>query len=274
MAMLRLSSFPQKDPQDILELRRKAEAAPSNADLQIALALALASAGCTYEAAALLRPLRSHWKLSPSSQLANEAVDAQSWWNRNGREFARLKYSGNKAGALALLGNRAAHYWDLPPLLLHLGEIAAHDDQLDLASHLFHRVFYLSGRGLPKMNMAPFAYVAQAALVDVLHRQGDAAAALDRHLAIKPNPGNAMAHEIQHARLLVAAGHLDAAMQKAAAILVTARKHRTGYGKELRMEFINTAPDLAPLRARADWKKMLDDPDGYLRGTKKLQQNL
>jgi hypothetical protein len=105
--------------------------------------------------------------------------------------------------------------------------------------------------------------------VDILSRQGNAVAALDRHLAIIPNPGNAMGHEMQHARLLVAAGHLDQAMCKAASILVTARKHRTGYSKELRMAFINASPDLTPLRGRADWKELLQDPDGYLRSKRK-----
>jgi len=112
--------------------------------------------------------------------------------------------------------------------------------------------------------MEAFAYVSQAALVDILCRKGDAAAALERHLAIVPNSGNAMAHEIQHAKLLVAAGQLDEAMRKAASILVTATKHRTGYSKDIRLDFVTTSPALAPLRQRADWQSLIDDPAAYL----------
>ena len=214
--MLRLQSFPLKEPRNIQKLRREADAAPANKDVRIALALALSRAGCTTEAASILRPLRSHWKTSEQAPLAQAAVDAQAWWNKNWKAFVALKRSGKTAAALALLGDRATHYWDLPPLLVHLGEIASDDDQLDLASHLFRRVFHLSERGVPGMKMEAFAYVAQAALADLLCTTGDAAAALESHRGIVPNPGNAMAHEIQHARLLVAAGHLDDAMQTAA----------------------------------------------------------
>jgi hypothetical protein len=266
--MLRLHSFPLKEPRNIQALRRKASTAPSNSDLQMSLAIALSRAGCTYEAASILRPSRSHWKSSKDAPSAKAALDAQAWWNKNWRTFARLRHAGNNTAALALLGDRAAQYWDLPPLLLHLGGIAMDNDDLDLASHLFRRVLHLTGRGLPKMNMEAFAYVSRAALVDVLCRKGDTAAALARHRALVPNPGNAMAHEIQHARLLVKAGHLDEAMRQAAAILVTAKTHRTGYGKDLRLDFVNTSPDLKPLRRRADWKTMLQDPSAYLRGTR------
>lgn len=267
--MLRLQSFSLKDPRTVQNLRRKAEAAPSDNDMQIAFALALTRAGCTYEAAAILRPLRSHWKSSQGSELASEAIAAQAWWNKNWRQFVRLRRSDKEAAALALLGDRFLHYWDLPPLLTHLGEIAADKNQLALASHLFQRVAHLCERGLPKMNMEAFAYVSQAALVDVIYRKGEFAAALDRHRAITPNPGNAMAYEIHRTRLLVAAGHADDAMRYAATILVTAQKHRTGYSKTLRMEFIETSADLEPLRKRADWNLLLQDPEAYLRATRK-----
>ena len=263
--MQRLQSFPQKDPPAIQKLRRQAQAAASDKDAQVALALALSRAGCTYEAASILRPLRSHWKTSKSELLAGEAVQAQAWWNKNWRAFVQLKYAGKKAAALALLADRAVLYWDLPPLLMHLGEIAANNGNLDLASHLYLRVHYLSERGLPNMNMEAFTYVSQAALVDLMRKKGDAAAALKRHLEIFPNPGNAMAHEMQHAELLVAAGHLDEAMRQAASILVTANEHRSGYSRDLRLEFIKSSPDLKPLRKRADWKTLLKDPAAYLR---------
>jgi hypothetical protein len=265
--MLRLLSFPLKEPRTIQTLRRKAEAAPSDADAQVVLALALNRTGCTYEATSILRPLRAHWKASKDAPLATEAVAAQSWWNKNWRQFARLRHAGKKDAALALLGDRAVQYWDLPPLLMHLADMAVDDEHLDLASHLFQRVFDLSRRGLPNMDMAAFAYVSQSGLVDVLCRSGEPTAALAQHRAITPNPGNAMGHEIQHVRLLVAAGHLDEAMRAAAALIVTASKHRTGYSKDMRMDFIKSSPELAPLRKRPDWKALLRDPEAYLRGS-------
>lgn len=266
--MQRLLTFPLQELRAIQRHRRDADAMPSDDGRRMALALALGRAGCTYEAALLLRPIRSHWKASKWSVLANETVEAQAWWSKNWREFVRLKRSQKKDTALALLGDRAVRYWDLPALLIHLGDNAAADDQLELASHLLQRVACLAERGLPKMNMEAFGYVAQAALVDVMHRRGDVAAALDRHRTIIANPGNAMAHEFQHVRLLVAAGQFDHAMRSAASILVTARKHRSGYSKVMRMEFIGTSPDLAPLRKRADWKTLLQDPGAYLRSTR------
>lgn len=266
--MLQLQSFPREDDRKIQNRRRDAAAAPNDLDLQVALALALTRTGCTYEAASILRPLRKRWKASESAQSAEAAIRAQAWWNRNWREFTRLTGAGNKAGALALLGDRAEQYWDLPPLLVHLGKFAAQEGRSDLARHLFGRVAYLSERGLPKMNMAAFAYVAQAELVDLMSQSGEYAAALDRHLSIVPNHGNAMGHEIQHASLLVAAGRHDEAMRKAALILMTAQKYRTGYSKVLRMEFLTHSSELAPLRARADWQALQRDPEAYLRRTK------
>jgi hypothetical protein len=267
-SMLRLLSLPLKDQPNIRKLRHQAQAAPSDRDAQVALASALARAGCSYEAAAILRPLRSHWKTSKSAKLAGEAIEAQAWWNKNWRAFVRLKQSGKKAAALAVLGDRATQYWDMPPLLIHLAEIAANEGKPDLANHLYHRVLYLTERGLPKMNMEAFRYVSQAALADLLLQKGDAAAALDHHLSITPNPGNAMAHEMQHAELLVATRDLDGAMQKAALILVTANTHRAGYGKTMRIDFIKSSPALKPLRKRADWTLLLKDPAAYLRNAK------
>ena len=266
--MLRLQSFPQKEPRNLQKLRHAALSAPSGKTAQLAFALELSRAGCTYEAAFILRPLRPLWKSSEHSRLASDAVAAQAWWNKNWRDFARLRLSGKKAAALALLGDRATQYWDLPSLLVHLGEIAIDDGNLDLASHLYQRVLYLSERGLPKINMQAFAYVSQAALVDVLARKGDPARALAQHRALVPNPGNAMGYEIQHIQLLVAAGHPDEAMRNAASLLVTADKHRTGYSKTMRLDFIKSAPEIAALRKRAGWKMMLADPAAYLRKSK------
>ena len=173
--------------------------------------------------------------------------------------------SGRKEAALALLGDRAVHYWDLPPLLMHLGGVAADDGQLELAKHLWQRVFDLSKRGLPKMNMTAFEYVSQSSLVDLLCREGDVEGALLIHRSIKPNPGNAMAHALQYARLLVTAGELKDAMSITASILVTAEKRRTGYSRNMGLGFIKSSPDMAALRNRADWKAMVKDPAAYLR---------
>ena len=51
--MQRLLSFPIKDSKVIQKLREASRAAPANRDAQIALALALIRAGCTYEAASI-----------------------------------------------------------------------------------------------------------------------------------------------------------------------------------------------------------------------------
>ncbi len=263
--MQRLQSFPLNEPTKVKKLRRAAAAVPHDHDTTMTFGLALCEAGCSYEAASFLRPLRSHWKASEQATAAQAALDAQAWWNKHWKNFVQLCNSGKPDAALALLGARAVHFWDFPPLLMHLGEIAAKRGHLDLANHIFTRVANLAERGLPKMNMAAFTYVAQSAIIDVLCKQGHAAAALDRHRAIEPNPGNAMAHEIQHTQLLVASGHLEEAMRQVARSLVTARKHRTGYSRMLRVDFIDHAPELAPLRCHSGWKQLLQDPETYLR---------
>lgn len=267
--MRRLQSFSLNEPGHIGKLRQAAARAPEDHARQIAFGLALAGSGCSYEAASVLRPLRAHWKSSEHARAAQAAIDAQAWWSKHWKQFVQLKHAGDKDAALAMLGDRVPLYWDLPPLLMHLGAIAADDGHLDLASHLYARVADLAARGLPKMPMAAFAYVAESALIDVLCKQGNAGAALERHRSVKPNTGNAMAHEMQRAQLLVAVGQFDAAMQQVARILVTARKHRIGYSKTMRTEFIEAAPELAPLRQSAGWNGVLQDPEAYLRGTRR-----
>ena len=165
--------------------------------------------------------------------------------------------------ALEILGTRAIQYWDLPPLLMHLGDIAADDGKLDLAEHIFQRIFDLAQRGLPVMPMQAFLYASQSSLIDVMLRRGRAAQALDRLQALAPNPGNAMAHEMLRIRVLVANEQLDQAMSEVAQSLVIAAQRRKGYSKEMRLDFIYGAPDLDPLRARSDWQNMLDDPAGF-----------
>ena len=264
--MLRLHAFPLNEPREIDALRRESTAAAGDVSVQIALGIALSGAGCTYEAAALLRPLRSRSKSTDAADQALLALEAQTWWNKNWREFVHLKRGGNSDAALELLADRAVLFWDMPPLLIHLGDIAVKDGRFELANHLYQRVFNLAQRGLPKMNMAAFEYVSQAAMVETLLLSGKADEALERHRAITPNPGNAMAHEIQYTTLLVATFNLDAAMRQAASTLITAEKHRSGYSREIRTRFIEAAPELAPLRERADWGAMVKDPLGYLRG--------
>lgn len=264
--MLRLETFPLEESGEIGALRKRCAVGPDDASAQVALGIALSCAGCTYEAAAILRPLRSAWKSSAAAGQARFALDAQAWWNKHWRAFAQLKRAGKRDAALGLLGDRAVAYWDLPPLLIHLGDFAAEDNRLELANHLYQRVYDLSQRGLPKMNMAAFEYVAQASLVETLLRSGQASQALERHRAITPNPGNAMAYEMLQIKLLVATSDFDLAMCHSARAIITAQKHRSGFSKTMRLDFINAAPELAPLRQRPDWSVMLNAPDAYLRG--------
>lgn len=113
------------------------------------------------------------------------------------------------------------------------------------------------------MNMVAFAYASQASLIDVLLLRGKAKAALAAHEALSPNPGNAMAFEMQNVRVLVANKRDEDAMQCLARILVTADKQRTGYSKTMRVEFVEGAAELDRLRRRRDWKKLLEDPLRY-----------
>jgi len=110
--------------------------------------------------------------------------------------------------------------------------------------------------------------VAQASLVDVLLLNGKPDQALEQHLETMPNQSNVMAHEMQHAKLLVATGNFDEAMQQAAAMIITANKHRSGFSKTMRLDFVEQAPELAPLRERADWTQMHNDPATYLQGSR------
>ena len=123
----------------------------------------------------------------------------------------------------------------------------------------------LAERGLPKMDMTAFTYVSQAALIDVLLLRGKAKAALAAHEALVANPGNAMAHELQKARALVANKQEDDAMRCIAGMLITAEKHRKGYSRVIRLEFIDAATELDRLRRRPDWQSLLDDPALYRR---------
>jgi tetratricopeptide (TPR) repeat protein len=260
-----LQSYPLREHRRVAALRRKATAAPSDGALQLALGLALAQAGCSIEAAAILRPLRARWKGTADAPSVQAALDAQAWWNKHWRDFVRLKAAGRTAETLDLLGRRAVHYWDLPPLLMHLGDIAAAAGQLPLAVHLYQRVSELAQHSPQGSEQLAFTYVTSAAHVDVLLQQGDVATALAQHRAIRPNAGNALAHELQQARLLVAAGQHDEAMRHLAAMLRTATRERSGYSRRIRLDFVDASPALAPLRKRPDWQALLADPATYAR---------
>ena len=255
--MERLLAFSLKEPAATKRLRRKAEANPEDHAAQIALGLALAREGCTYEAAALLRPLRKSWSKSEGAGAAKVALEAQTWWSKNWREFAQLRQAGKTRAALKMLGDRAVNYWDFPPLLAHLAHIADDNANLDLAEHLYQRIADLAKQGLPKMEMASFEYVSHAGLTGILSKRGDHERALKRHRAAKPNPGNAMAHEMQMAILLVAADKHDEAMHVIATMLATATNKRSGYSKDIRLDFIQNAKEIAPLRKRKDWSELL-----------------
>lgn len=263
--MQRLIDLPLDDPEPIAAARAALAAAPGDDEAAVALGLVLAGAGCTYEAAHLLRPRRKMWKDADGAEAAKAALDAQAWWNKNWREFAQLSQAGRKDDALALLGGRAADYWDLPPLLMHLGGFAAKAGDPDLAEHIFRRIAGLADRGLPKMEMAAFAYASRASLIDLLAERGDTAAALAAYAGIRPNPGNAMAHELQGARLLVLAGREDDALSAVAGIVVVAEKERKGYSRDMRLAFVDRDPVLDDLRTRPEWQALRSDPVAFLK---------
>ena len=255
----RLLELPLEDTPDIRTLRNDASEAG-----QVQLGLALAGAGCTCEAAALLRPLRGLWAKSPHEEAAKAALAEQTWYNKTWRDVAHAMRAGRHGDALALVGDRAARQWDQPALLLHLASVAREGGDLAMARHLLSRVAYLADRGIPRMDMAAFAYVARAGLIDVLADAGEVDAALDEHRRTEPNHGNAMAHEIQGIRLLALAGRAEEAMEAAARCLVTAREARKGFSREMREDFVTGSPELAALRERGDWPAMFDDPKGWL----------
>lgn len=257
-----LIDYPLKEPTKIRKLRAASE---DGADEGIiALGMALAKSGCTHEAAVILRPLRAKWKTHRDAEAGKAALEVQTWYNKNWRDFADLKHQGKIDQALALLGDRAAQFWDHPPILMHLGGFAIDMGKLDLAEHIFRRIAYLADRGVPKINMTAFVYAAQAALLDVLSTRGQADKALKLWRTLEHNPGNAMAQQLQGASLMVAAGAIDEALRQVADIIVTAQKERKGYSREVRMDFVDNSPDLESLRTHPDWASMRADPAGYL----------
>ena len=257
--MHRLLEFSVQDTDEISALRGDL----ANTDQQVALGLALAKAGCSYEAAHYLRPTRKRWAGGPAADVAATALAAQTWWNKTWRDIARAMQNNQVEAALELVGDNLVHQWDQPALLLHLSSIARDREDWPIARHLLDRVVYLSDRGVPKMETTAFAYAARAGMMDILAASGDVDAALADYQALTPNPGNAMAHQILGARLLALAGHEEAAMAALADILVTARSARKGYSRDIREDFVRNAPELTDLRKRSDWSRLLDDPVAY-----------
>lgn len=232
------------------------------AERQAALGFALAEARCSYEARHILWPIRKHWK--PDATAAVEACfEAQSWWKKNWRAFAQASQAKRVDGALEMLGDHVEWFWDMPPALMHLSNFAMYKEDLDLAEHILRRIVVLTDHGLPKMPMEAFAYVSRAALIDVLAARGAPEAALDEYEHLTPNPGNAMAHEMLGARLMALAGEETRAMEVIADMLVTAMTKRSGYSRDMRIDFVERDPDIAVLRKRKDWVAMLDDPKAW-----------
>ncbi|NND20960.1 MAG: hypothetical protein HKO14_02625 [Silicimonas sp.] len=250
-----LTNFDLEDSRDISALR--------NGD-DVALGMALAEAGCSVEAAALLRPHRKVWSKGDQAEIGAAALDAVAWWNRNWRDVARARQAGRHGEVLRLVGDHARSLWDQPALLLHLAWVARATGRQALAGHLLRRVIYLCHRGVPGIEMKAFHYAAEAGLVDILVDEGRIDDALSAFEALTPNPGNAMAHQLQGAELLVLSGRLDAAMVEVAKILMTANDKRSGWSANVRRDFTENAQALGPLRARDDWRALISDPAAYL----------
>ncbi len=115
------------------------------------------------------------------------------------------------------------------------------------------------------MEMKAFAYAADAHLVDVRAARGNFDGALAAYDTLTPNPGNAMAHQIQGAHLAALAGHDDAALSRIAEIIVTAESERKGYSRDMRLKFVDNDPALAALRERSDWAALRSNPKAWLR---------
>ncbi|MEM7058933.1 MAG: hypothetical protein AAF557_15200 [Pseudomonadota bacterium] len=261
-----LIDFSLKEPPKIARLRALVKSAQDD-DAVIALGVGLAKVGCSHEAAILLRPKRAKWKDHPDVAVCTAALQVQTWYNKNWKQFAGLKQAGDIDAALRMLDGRAKHFWDHPPILMHLGGFAVDRSKLDLAEHIFQRIGYLAERGVPKINMTAFVYGAQAALLDVLSLRGKSKTALSLWRKLEHNPGNAMARQLQGARLMTAAGESREALRQVADIIVTAEQGRRRYGRDVRLDFVENSPDLAALRKHKDWATMRSNPVGYVAST-------
>ncbi len=253
--MANLSDLPLEDPPGLVSARKSGG---------VVLGMALARGGCSVEAAFILRPLQKDWSKGDEAALGKAALKAVAWWNKHWRDFARAMHADQFDKAQDILGDRAATLWDQPALVAHLGRLHRVAGNTALARHLFARLEYLSQRGVPKIDMGAFAYVAAAGLIDVLCDEQAYDAALEAYGAIAPNLGNIMAHQIQGARLLALADRSDDAMRALAELLITAEQRKKGWSGQIRRDFVNTAPELQALRSRPDWEGLLKAPAEYL----------
>lgn len=256
-----------EDSSEIARARKKA--AGKSVSGRMALGLALGRAGCGYEAACLLRPLRRHWQQGPWAGEIDAWLADDAWWRKHSREFVRLRREtpGIAADnrALKLLGDRPGRRWDHPPLLAHLAEMAFARRDHALAFHLYQRLEYLTTRPVPRIPLAAFRYVARSGIIALLAATGHPHDALEKHREIRPNHGNVFAHAMQETGLLVACGRLDEALLLVARMLTTARFSRSGWSARVRERFVAASPELKPLRKCSEWKHLVQDPRGWLR---------
>ena len=260
--MLTLPPLPIEDPAPIPALR-EAHAAASTDATAIALGRALGAAGCGYEAGVLLRSRRAQWRDEDWAEETKEWLAANTWWNQQGCEVAMARQEGRHEAALALIDDRAALLWDFPPLLAHLEAIARAAGDWRAVAQLDGRIAYLCERGLPKLPLEAFRYLAAAGLLEARAELGEPREALAEMEQLEYHTGNQHHYQMHLAELTVLAGDPDLAMRRVADTLVTAGR-RKGYSKTLRETWVARAPRLAPLREREDWAGMVADPKGWL----------
>ncbi len=254
-----------EDGSRIQRLRTALGPNPSDEDA-LALAEALAKAGCGHEAAPLLRGRKKIWSKLPWASEAEACLAATAWWNREGRDMAMARQRGEDDLALAILAGHKAYLWDHPPTLSHLVAIARRRGDLELYGHLVERMVHLCERGVARMSMKAFEYMAQADRIEVQALRGDPAGAVQAFLHLKPNTGNRMHYDLRLGELQVMAGDHSSAMRTMAKVLADAEQ-RSDYGRDVRLNWISDSERLEPLREREDWGVMMEDPKGYLRET-------
>lgn len=237
--MTPLSELPVEDSPRLVALRA--------VDDPIALARALGQHGCGYEAALILRPLRKRWRDAPWAEEAQQWLAAQTHWNKQGRQAAALRVQGDLFAAESLVSLHEGAYWDFPPALMLLAQIAQSDGRLERAKHLYQRLVYLAQRGVPKINMVAYGYLPAANLIDIQAEEGDPAGALAALRTLDVHTGNRHHYDMLLAELLAMTGDIDAACKLLTKIVRDAkrRKGSTGSG---RLKWAASEPRLAPLR--------------------------
>lgn len=250
------------DPPHITRARRALTSQPEDDAVRLRLGHALASEGCGYEAARILRPLRARWRDEPWAPDADRCLAAMAWWNREWRDFARARHESRVTDALAMVADHAPALWDHPPTLEHIGSLARHVRAWPLAEHAYARIAWLCERGVEKIALEPFRYLAAAHLLEIRAVTGDPQGALSDFRRLEPNPGNRHHHDMLLGDLLILAGEHDQAMTHVAHVL-TGVERRSGWGRQQREAWAHSWERLDPLRARDDWAALIDDPKGY-----------